>query len=1069
MRKNTSTQTTQLEILDAISSVNKCSPDILSSIQHLLGPRDGRKKEAETKVSATTTVKGTSGRKTAANVTRIGATAKSASHVVVFEENSPILCAEERGSLAIEIVNCTLQQLSSSKAGQNRTESTKTNSVTATSQTTPGADVRLRDVPTNRLKSSTTTTKTGSRITVIPKEEEIDRTLTMIECASTAFRYLRKERTATSASEKIDCKLEHALTAFVGQLLALQYLSHAVKELQGLRSLLQGHFSRRSGKADASCSNESTKLEQKLTLDILLHFSVIPADTTCLLLAVNYQILVLKAIHLSKQPRAIEAASQYLTLESRSSPMQLLLQLIKHDDHKDQGARLLENVARLLLGLCPGLSTSVDGVANDTNQSPSPHTCLQLQMLAFQAQLTWMHSAQHTGDIDAEICKPVLHCFKAYTRRCRVAVSECYNTAKTCALALSFTMKQLHLESRRGAAWAQLQVLLSKLAKNAGKPLDALSFLAEDAEPANNEVPSTSKTVIRCARMAAIKLKSPSLKLKVHQIAELKELNKLLEYNAIEPRDELVKVLHELLQLGQLMLPILNSASISSQDSPSESQDIPICHTVFHLSLRLFLAYWAFKGSENGAPQPRDEEDAKLETSAYMVIRTLAFCAATQSIADVIEHEHLDVALQDSMKLCKILASSTSRSPSGSGRADLSQSSIIAISNAYWAAYTRVKDVRVEQHRAIQCLRSSCDCLQKQPISVLKSGHLMGKLLKLAQTLQEMRDFAAAKDNFMTVMKTAIECGILQEIADAAISETTESAWSINSDSKTLWQAVESILQLDARGQAMLPTGQIHLDLPDLPTEMRCALLERQLYMDKKWLNSITLKSRAKAITLSVLPLLLELYSRTGTLAQWERIAIRTLHAGIDHPGDFDNKVLDRAMTGPVALIDKTDTNTDVVVTTSRMSLCILRGIATFNDDESHYEAAIYALFDISQSCSSLSSLQKAVGDLEGWRRRLDMLADYLHLHGLYSLELRSLQILVRFHDLQGNQGNPGLALTRLRIGRLLLEMGYVPEAGIQVLRASNKVTSDLSHAVWAGNQQALSEYYRCSGNFEQR
>ena len=1068
MRKNTSAQTIQLEILDAISSVNKCSPDVLSSIQRHLSPESATKPEAKAKISVTTTARGAA-RKTAAIATKSGGTAKSSSHVVVFEEKSPKLCAEERGSLAIEIVNRALQRLSKSKAGCNRNESTKLNSAAVTSRPASGADVHLRDVPSNRLKTSTTTIKASSRIAVNPKEEETDQTLTIIECVSAAFRYLRRERVATYTREKSDYKLEHALTAFVGQLLALQYNSQAVKELQGLRSLLQGHFSSHSAKPDSSCTSEPAQVEQKVTLASLLHLSVIPTDTTYLLLAVNYQILVLKAIHLSRQPRTIEDAVQFLNLESRSSPVKLLAQLIKYDDSKDQGARLLENVARLLLGLCPGLSTSADEVAIDITQSPSPHTCLQLQILAFQAQLTWMHSAQHTGDIDSEICKPVLHCFKAYIRRSQSAVAESYNTAKTCVAALSLVLKQLGMESRRGPAWAQLQVLLSKLAKNAGKPLDALAFLSEDVDPTKNENLSTSKTVIRCSRMAAIKLKSSRLKLKVHQVDEIGELTRLLENDTIESRAELAQVLHELLQLGQIMLPVLNSASMSLQNNPSESQDISICYTVFRLSLQLFLSYSTSERGGSRQAELADEKDTKLQTSAYMVIRTLAFCAATESIASIIDHERLHVALQDSMKLCEMLVGSLTGSPSDSGSLSMSQSSIVAISNAYWAVFTRGKESKAEQQRSLQCLRSSCECLQKQPISVLVPGHYMGKLLKLGQTLQDLSDFAAAKDTFLAVVNTAIECGTLQEIADAAMLDTIESAWSITSDSKTLWQAVESLLQLAARGHVILPVDQVYFDLPDLPTDMHCALLERQLYMDKKWLNSVTLKSRTKAITLSVLPLLLELYSRAETLAQWQRIATQTLQFGIDHPGDFDRKILDQAMIHPVTSIDKTDIDPDVITNTSRMMLLILRGMANFDDDESHYEAAISTLFDVSQSCSSLSALQKAIGDLEAWKSQLDMSADYLHLIGLYNLELRTLHIILKFHDLSGRDNSVSLALTRLRIGKLLLEIGYVAEAGVHVLRASSKITSDCDHAVQARSQLALSKYYRCSGNFEQR
>ena len=317
--------------------------------------------------------------------------------------------------------------------------------------------------------------------------------------------------------------------------------------------------------------------------------------------------------------------------------------------------------------------------------------------------------------------------------------------------------------------------------------------------------------------------------------------------------------------------------------------------------------------------------------------------------------------------------------------------------------------------------------------------------------------------------KRQIEYGTLQEIADAAMLDTIESAWSITSDSRTLWQAVESLLQLAARGHVTLPVDQVYFDLPDLPTDMRCALLEKQLYTDKKWLNSITLKSRTKVITLSVLPLLLELYSRPGSLLQWQRIATQVLRFGIDHPGDFDTSILDRAMTDTVTSIHKTDINLGGIVTTSTALLLILRGISRFVDDESHYEAPLSTLFDISRSCSSLSALQKAVGNLEAWKSQMDMFADYLHLHGLYNLELRTLHILLNFHDLGGRENNLGLAITRLRIGTLLIEIGYVAEAGVHILRASSKVTSDCEHAVQARSQLALSAYYRCSGNFEQR
>lgn len=1059
-------QAAQLEVLNALANVNKCSSQIILETRQLLSAVEAGKYAVGVRKE------NISAGRTGARTVKVTKSASSTGNKV-FEEPISKVSTAERKAFAVALVNEGLQALANSKP----LAKTRTRCDTDARTELPAQQVnkdeakassRLKEISNNRISSTAKSTKisvTKVRPQHVEDDDEKDHVAIIARCTSLAFSYLIRERAAANTSIcGIDCKLEQGMLALAGRLVALQRGDLA--DLQSLKDVLQLRCAKSPVSSYQKANDNSTFVEARPTLTSLLMFSPIPTDETCLKLVINFQILVLKVILQERNPIAIESVSRFLQAYPLSSPVQLLIQYSRVAGTAEEAARLLESVAQLLFGLCPGLSPGNDQVSLDSQKSASPIYCLYLQSTAFQAQITWMGIAQHQVDAENEIWKPFLQCIKAYARRAPTQLTSTYEAAQVCTKALlEVARDQVHTAfSPPGSVADEINSQLGKLARCAGLTDEALMHLTTTMTTTDNDTrTSRIKRCVTLARVLALRLTS---KIPVEENQSLPEFEDLLvalsEVFHEAAEDDLNIMLVEMLQLGQKVLPILSALLQRKADrAVSLPIDICSCFRTFYAIVQLFLRVFP---TEQALEKRSNAETKKLTTQIYTSIRTIVVCASSELVTGEIDVGVINQALQDSLQLCVRVDSYEKSCTPGPASLSNNDALVVAISNAYWTWATRCNTQTGQELRAAW-MQASVNCLKHRASSTCIAGRLITKLLKLGQMLNDFGNKLEARDTFVVAITEAIRCGVLEVMAIAAASSDESSAWGSDEQTRHLSQALDVLLQLDAAEHIGLPGELPYFDVPHLEPPHRCVLLERQLSLTAQWGTSRRLKLRADLLRQLILPLLLDLYDDALHRSKHKCTAALILYYAITQPGSFDQKALASALSADVEQgEDMIDGCTHV-----NASIKTLRALYEQREDESYFAPAIAQWTGLMTCCENVSQLKQKVNDIPLWTNMLHVLCEHLHLHRYHVLELQTLSLLLRSYELSEDEDGSNISSTRLVIAQLLLQLGHISEAGIHLNKARNDITSSSTPRLFQAECHiALAEYYFGLGNFEQ-
>lgn len=1069
MRKNEQcAQAARLKVLDALANVNKCTSQIISTTKQLLSPVE---------VSGDVVSK-TKNRSDLAKVkakTVKSATATPISSDKVLEESLDQLTAQERKAFAVELVNKGLQVITETKSSSTTSNHGKTSAklgleAQRQDKVKPKASSRLKEISINKIPSTTRTSKlttTKVRPQLLENEDESDPVIVIAICTSLAFDYLRDERAAAVKQDPpTDYKLEHGMLALAGRLLALRYISLAIAELQALKDALQLRCNRQT----TIVSGKSYVTDHPLLANLLV-FSPVPADEPCLKLVINYQILVLRIILQQGNPNAIGSVSSFVRMDSTSSPVHLLLQYSKTGQNAEEAARLLETLSQLLFSLCPGLSQAQDEVAQDPKKSPPPACCLELQTTAIQAQVGWMTIARHQGDADVEIWKPFLRCIKACGRRAMKDFAATYNITQACIKALLHSIQERApmTMSPSEAVNTELNSHMSKLAQHAGLAEEALNCLSANVTTTKHVETSSLNKAILIARVVGLRLVSPATSSSDHssQVTLEDLLAALLGIPEGTAQDDLKAVLFEMLQLGQKILPIIKAlAQHKDKQAGCLTIDISDCFRTFHAIICFFLRLLALdKGSSSSTLTE------KMVVQIHMSVRTIVFCSSSEFLASSIDFEVHYQALQDSLRLCECAGVVESSAASAPESLSTNDALVVAISNAYWTFVSRFK-TNADHSLRMKCMKASVACLEHRRPAMITAGRLMSKLIRLAQAQQDINKHTEARDAFVSAISEAARCGVLETAAIAANISDKNSTWEASDEARHMAQALDLLLQLDAIEHIGLPNELPYFDMPQLDVSCRCILLEKQLSLTKQWGSSRRLKVRADQLRQAILPLLLKLYDSTLFPIRHRGTACLILRDAIMQPGSTDEETIACAASCgeelPADLQHDGQLETDCIHVSA--TLTVLRALFHNTNVASVTRAPISDWTSVLKSCATLPELTKKINDVAAWIDLLGMLAEHLHLDGHHKLELQTLCISLRVHEIGYESGSMAVSVMRLSVAQLLLQMGYASEAGVLL----NKARDDLTSSSTEPNVQVdyycnLALYYMALGNFEQR
>jgi len=190
------------------------------------------------------------------------------------------------------------------------------------------------------------------------------------------------------------------------------------------------------------------------------------------------------------------------------------------------------------------------------------------------------------------------------------------------------------------------------------------------------------------------------------------------------------------------------------------------------------------------------------------------------------------------------------------------------------------------------------------------------------------------------------------------------------------------------------------------------------------------------------------------------------------HPGSVDEAALGCASSCDEEL--PVDLKQDAhLVTDSRhtkATLTVLHALHQQINDASALGRSIFQWSDILNCCNNLSDLIRKIDDVAAWTDLLDMLSEHLHLHGHHTLELQTLFISLRVLELGYTGSKLTISLMRLSIAQLLLQIGHTADAGVQLNKARDDLTSSSTNlSVQADYSNTLALYYIALGSFEQR
>lgn len=402
----------------------------------------------------------------------------------VHHDDVRSLAPKERYTLATEIVNITLKNLTESLKSRPKQQNKAAAAAANEQQSVPATPRKLNrtssstsrgalqprsgnSTPTSQTPngSKTSSGKTTKDVATVPQGPSPHIAATG-ECSRLAFSFLRSANTKQLGVKELPAfQLENGMLALAGKLLAHGLESSAIKELRIVKTRLEA-----VGKAKSSGPPE----KQTLAGLLLVKADVVKIPAT-LPLIITYQNLVLRVIALSSKSATIEACLEHLEMSEPLSPANLIRLHGDQSGDKEKAGRLLETLSTTILGLCPSLSSKADQIATEREQSPAPEAVLRLQGIGLQIRKQWWELVQHQPDLEKELLDPASRCVSAFVRRTRKrrSVQQIYSAASKFVLSVLSDS-----ESKDSKALVAIGRTLTSLAEESGQTEEAQKWSA---------------------------------------------------------------------------------------------------------------------------------------------------------------------------------------------------------------------------------------------------------------------------------------------------------------------------------------------------------------------------------------------------------------------------------------------------------------------------------------------------------------------------------------------------------------------------------------------------------------
>ena len=983
--------------------------------------------------------------------------------------------SQQRFELATEVINASLKALTEAiknpllqKTGTSLAR--YSSNATINNASSSRSQNALQPICGNRVANSPGKNNQSPRSSSM--DERLGGLRAQAECARIAFATLRSLQGVGGSPDLPSLQLETGMSALVGKMIALGFDELAFKELRILRRRLETFgktpeltLTSVPGPLEADYAPEP-KLE---TLTCMLKYRNVDAKGPVLALIITSQLQTLKILALRKDASATESALQHLHLDVRYSPANMIQQQVDPEipASRDKASLQLEALAKVLIALCPGASTSEDHMMSKSGSILSPVTSFRLQSLAFRIRLLWWGIAGHQGDVMGELINPFSRCLSAFQRRSRQDKKVKYELAKsTCETILNSL--QGVVAPKDGTLFSIYQTL-ADLAEESLQKDDAIGWFQRCRAGAMMSGASRTQLCSMTCRFAALQLRVLSPDSMDDAMISLQDAASSLRSNLQGDPADLDELLIAVVSLRKLVFHSFQenhrpSSTTTAQLSATFTDE---CRNIVLLCVNFMVRYLgngSHRVESEKAITRREQRRRAIFQVANPTIESVAAVARFSARANQEVWRGLELGLQDCTRLVEALEQDNYTAID-----DIPDSwGLAAISNAYWTRYLHLVRGAADTKSSIECLRTSIDIIKNRPTHEKVAGHLPKKLEKYAQVCENMREYKKAtgayKEALSAYMGTDLHVTLQESAATRSLQDVFENNAELGKLSNTLLVYPRVALKAAEAGGDL----ELFYDPKELAPAERGVFLEQQLQSVSAILLDQGSTPNSQHYMKVLANTLLSLYSEARFPVRRLRVLVRLLAVHLTRSDALDSHIQDQLFLEVNE--NSVDAHSDVGLlhylphlTASRR---ILISVCQPAPDIEGIKTIIGSWSRFVQEQRDWHTLQAHVCDITEWLMQLELLADYLEMQGLDLLRLSVLNLLATIHEGAIPLQCSILFSKLTELGVQYARLGYSGVAGITLHKAQRYLeTADLPYATVIRWHLSYAEYALINGN----
>ncbi|KAL5335789.1 peptidase family C50-domain-containing protein [Aspergillus crustosus] len=950
-------------------------------------------------------------------------TTKTALPEPITTQDTARLSNQEKLALATEVFNTTLKTLS---------DAVKTATTISKEQKKSSSAVKRG-------------TKLGRPVTGQVEEKSVDSGVSAVaECARLSLSSLRmlKGEQGEHGEGMPNMQLEQGACVLAGRLLALGMNDMAYKELRGLRRRIQNYLdSMETGiKNKEARDGEEEPTTQRMS--DLLSFSSLNNARSVLGLLVSFQVNALRLIAAEKRLATVQKVLSALQLVDKSSPANTIINAIESGAlSQDKGAVQLQVLASTVLSLAANEPSNSVISGKDRLK---PITLLTLQLLSLEIRCMSWKASGHVCEDGKEMWDPLARYVGVFAQATKSIEKPEFASIYKAIVRLQSAFAKIQIRnparSKDNLSVARIATILGTLAQDAGCLGEALKLFTESLGPLSAGQ-CLGLASVRC-KIASLHFQAPrsSAKFPTDISTAISEATNVLSLPLKGSAQDLDEILVHAAKLKKLAMAWFGEL-ISKGEDGCENEAFPAIYEYLKSFVRFLRRY-------TGRRPADDEPDAyvafqKRKDSAQNIVLAAVDSTVAITRLSVTSQKPLWEDMISTLLDCQRLLTTIEPHDTDAGT-EITGMALVKLSNLYWSRYIREKESGKGARELLPLLKQSANVLSGCSPSQRTTGFAPLKYERLAYTYVEGNMVSDADIAFCQSIGEHIAAGALQKH-----TSTTDGlfAHQIIHDPKdgafTLGRVFSAYLKVKLRNKRSV--AHDIFDDETLPSAQRGHVLEWQLGILTDLQSSAYNDDIFRSVFTELASRLLEIYAVERHPLRRLRVVLLGLRFGLEQPGSVDAPLLETFVAEGMNGLENDslgeDADIESIAAHLRNSVRLTLGLHQGTLDMEQLNSITSAWSLMLRKCQDLKSLARCVGNIQYYLLQMKAVVDYTEIHGLWKLQLSTLELVLRVTELQGTGAFSEAVMILSRLVLQYCRLGHCNKARLLLSRADGYIS----------------------------